>query len=196
MPIRQEMGAVSLLTSVYANDLFGGAAVSPNTHHALMTLSEVYCVTRPLNSIQHPGFADRDGGASRNGYPFNRLVTARVKRNPSAVRRKYRIGDTLEVLRTGYRHSLEIAQRASRQHVIRNIDQIPAVRRKGQDVAAEGIIQNLIWRRGDEHSSYGLWCNGLRAEGSWQDAWVCFGRGIVRRSAFRRTGYHSVRQLV
>src|SRR5215471_3780436 len=41
-----------------------------------------------------------------------------------------------------------------------------------------------------------LWCNRLTNEGLWQDAWICVGRGIVRRSAFRQTGHHSLRQLV
>src|SRR5215467_13913118 len=48
MSPRQEMGTVGLLTSVYVNNLFGGAAVSQNTHHTLMRLSEIDCVARPL----------------------------------------------------------------------------------------------------------------------------------------------------
>jgi RNA polymerase sigma factor for flagellar operon FliA len=41
-----------------------------------------------------------------------------------------------------------------------------------------------------------LWCKRLSNEGSWQDASVCFGRGLVQRTAFRQTDHHPLRQLV
>src|SRR6516162_3072044 len=41
-----------------------------------------------------------------------------------------------------------------------------------------------------------LWCKRLSNEGSWQDASVCFGRGLVPRTAFRQTDHHPLRQLV
>jgi hypothetical protein len=122
---------VSLLPCIDANDLLWDATLNRNTHYTLMTLSEIDCIARPLDSKRHLGIANREGGATRYGYTLNRPITACVEGNPPAVRREYRIGDALVALCTTNRPSRKVGHRTQVQPVIRNIDQVLVVRRKG-----------------------------------------------------------------